>query len=116
MTKILKPVNAYIHGRGIRHSIYLDDGRITAASKIQAEENRITVYETLRKAGWILENKKSDQEGDASQLKEYLGFLIDTINMTVRLTDAKKQQILKQVWDTILLDQTSYQPRNWQKR
>jgi hypothetical protein len=103
MTKILKPVNAYIHGRGIRHSIYLDDGRITAASKIQAEENRITVYETLRKAGWILENKKSDQEGDASQLKEYLGFLIDTINMTVRLTDAKKQQILKQVWETISL-------------
>ena len=57
ITKVLKPVNAYIHGRGIRHSIYLDDGRITAASKIQAEKNRITVYEALRKAGWILETK-----------------------------------------------------------
>jgi len=75
----------------------LDDGRITAASKEQAEEDRIAVYEVLRKAGWILENKKSDQEGDASQLKEYLGFLIDTISMNVRLTDVKKQQILKQI-------------------
>jgi len=81
----------------------LDDGRITAASKEQAEEDRIAVYEVLRKAGWILENKKSDQEGDASQLKEYLGFLIDTISMNVRLTDVKKQQILKQIWETISL-------------
>ena len=48
-------------------------------------------------------NKKSNQEGGASQLKEYLGFLIDTINMTVRLTDVKKQQILKKVWETIFL-------------
>ncbi len=83
--------------KSIRHSIYLDDGRITAASKEQAEEDRIAVYEALRKAGWILENNKLDQEGDASQLKEYFGFLIDTISMNVRLTVVKKQQILKQI-------------------
>jgi hypothetical protein len=59
------------------------------------------VYEILRKAGWILESKKSDQFGDASQSKEYLGFVIDTISMNVRLGDIKKQQILKQVWETI---------------
>lgn len=90
--KICKPVNAYIHGRGIRHSIYLDDGRITATSKEQAEEDRIAVYDVLRKAGWILENKKSDEEGDASQSREYLGFIIETIGMTVRLTDTKKEK------------------------
>lgn len=86
ITKIFKPVNAYIHGKCIRHSIYLDDGRITAASKEQAKEERIAVYEVLRKAGWILESKKSYQFGDASQSKEYLGFVIDTISMTVRRT------------------------------
>ena len=30
ITKIFKPVNAYLHESGIRHSIYLDDGRVTS--------------------------------------------------------------------------------------
>ena len=101
ITKMSKPLNAYIHSKGIRHSIYLDDGRITAASKEQAEAERTVVYGALRSSGWILENKNSDQEGDASQLKDYLGFVINTVSMTVRLGDAKRQQILKQVWETI---------------
>jgi hypothetical protein len=101
ITKLLKSVNAFIHSKGIRHSIFLDDGRITAASKEKAEEERIVVYETLGNAGWILENKKSDQEGDASQSKEYLGFVIDTVSMTVRLGDFKRQQVIKRVWETI---------------
>ena len=110
ITKLLKPVNAYIHLKGIRHSIFLDDGRITAPSKEKAEEGRTVVYGTLRNAGWILESKKSDQEGDASQSKEYLGFVIDTVSMTVRLIDFKRQQIIKQVWETISHGTNSFLP------
>ena len=110
ITKLLKPVNAYIHSKGIRHSIFLDDGRITAPSKEKAEEGRTVVYGTLRNAGWILESKKSDQEGDASQSKEYLGFVIDTVSMTVRLLDFNRQQIIKQVWETISHGTNSFLP------
>ena len=38
ITKLFKPINAYIHNQGIRHSIYIDDGRITSDTKCQAEE------------------------------------------------------------------------------
>ncbi len=35
LTKLSKPLNAYIHGKGIRHSIYLEDGRINAETKVK---------------------------------------------------------------------------------
>lgn len=38
---------------------------------------------------------------DASQCKQYLGFSIDTDSMTVRISEAKKQQITQQVLETI---------------
>ena len=107
ITKISKPINAYIHVKGIRHSIYLDDGRITAESKHQTEEQRVIVYDILEKSGWTLEVNKSDPEGDASQTKEYLGFVIDTLSMTVRTGEIKKQRIIQQILETI-----AYGPRS----
>ena len=74
LTKLFKPVNAYIHEKGIRHSIYLDDGRIVAETKCKAEDQRTFVYKVLKSSGWILEVEKSDKDGDANQSKEYLGF------------------------------------------
>jgi hypothetical protein len=49
ITKILKPINAFFHRKGIKHSIYLDDGRITAASESLANENQDFVYDALAK-------------------------------------------------------------------
>ncbi|EFX71044.1 hypothetical protein DAPPUDRAFT_256291 [Daphnia pulex] len=68
-----------------------------AETKHEAEKHRVFVYSVLNKAGWILETRKSDEEGDASQIKEYLGFIIDTSSMAVRLGVPKKHQ----VWETI---------------
>lgn len=102
LTKLFKPVNAYIHEKGIRHSIYLDDGRIVAQTIQKAEEQRIFVYKVLKSSGWILEVEKSDRKEDIAQSKEYLGFIIDTTSMTVRLQEAKKRRILQQVLETIL--------------
>lgn len=101
LTKLFKPVNAYIHEKGIQHSIYLDDGRIVAETKCKAEDQRTFVYKVLKSSGWILEVEKSDKDGDANQSKEYLGFIIDTASMTVRLQETKKQRILQQVSETI---------------
>lgn len=101
ITKLFKPINAYIHEKGIRHSVYLDDGRIVADTMSEAEKHRVFVYDVLKRAGWILEARKSDHEEDASQSKEYLGFIVDTNSMTVRLGESKKERILHQVLETI---------------
>jgi hypothetical protein len=39
MTKIIKPLTAYLSNLGICHSIYLDDGRIVASSKQQIQSD-----------------------------------------------------------------------------
>ena len=66
ITKMFKPINAYFHSFGIRHSIYIDDGRALSDSPEQAEKTRKFICQTLLRAGWIVEAKKSDQEGQTS--------------------------------------------------
>ena len=97
ITKILKPINGYLHEKGVRHlrTYFFYDDRVTAVSECKAEEHRVFVYDVLRKSGFIIEAKKSDQKGEASQCEEYLGFIIDTSSMTVRLGETKKQLILR---------------------
>jgi len=101
VTKLFKPVGAFIHEKGIRHSIYIDDGRILAETEDKAEENRVVVYDVLKRSGFIIEFQKSDKKGEASHSKNYLGFIIDTVSMTVRLNEAKRKRIMQQVLDTI---------------
>lgn len=83
ITKLWKPLVAYINQRGIRFSIYIDDGRILSETKEEAIHAMKFVYETITRAGWILEKNKSDSPGDISQIKKYLGFIIDSRRMRV---------------------------------
>lgn len=101
ITKLFKPINAYFHGKGISHSIYIDDGRALAKTEEEAEENRVFIYQTLKKAGWTIEKRKSDGRNEAARSKEYLGFVIDTEDMKVRLNHDKKEQIKKAVEEVI---------------
>jgi len=38
MTKMFKPINANLHKKGIRHSIYIDDGRLLAKTETEMNE------------------------------------------------------------------------------
>ena len=93
MTKIMKPVQAFLAEKGIRHSIFIDDGRVVARSKEQAQEDAKQVLEVLQKAGWQIAEHKSDRPDQVSQEKEYLGFIINSRDMTVGLTECKKGQL-----------------------
>jgi hypothetical protein len=95
ITKVMKPIQAYFAKSGLRHSIYIDDGRVVASSKSLAQEHTEFVYDTLTKAGWQIAIQKSDRPDQATQVQEYLGFTIDTRNMTVSLPEAKKAQLLQ---------------------
>jgi hypothetical protein len=93
MTKVMKPLSAYISQLGIRHSIYLDDGRIVAPSKVQAAEDLDTVFSILKAAGWTIASHKSDSVSSVSQIKNYLGFKIDSLQMKVFLQPQKEVAI-----------------------
>ncbi len=87
--KLWKPLSAFLHRQGVRFSIYIDDGRILSASALDAEADRLFVYEVLKKAGWQIAKNKSDDCGDSGMVKKYLGFTIDTNNMTVTYSHDK---------------------------
>ena len=97
ITKLLKPIVAHLHLKGIRNTIFIDDGRVLAITAEEAEKARKLAYQTLEKAGWTLESQKSDKEGEASKIKEYLGFVINTASMTVQLKEDRQADIKQQV-------------------
>ncbi len=93
ITKVFKPIVAFLTQKAIRLSIYIDDGRILSATSSQAEEDRKTVYAVLYKAGWAIARHKSDMERQASTRKKYLGFFIDSEHMTVSAPAGKLEEI-----------------------
>ena len=100
ITKIWKPLSRYLSAQGIRNSIYIDDGRILAKSAKEMTEKGAFAYETISKAGWAIEPKKSDKISNASTEKKYLGFLINTEDMEVKASKkkvAKTQAEIKQL-------------------
>lgn len=94
ITKIWKPLIAFLQSKGMRSTIYIDDGRILASSQTEAELFRREAYEVIRKAGWHLEKSKSDGPNQANQTKKYLGFVIDTTEMRVTADKAKLEKLV----------------------
>ena len=90
ITKMLKPVIAHAAEQGIRHTIFIDDGRVVASSKAAVQKDFAYIISMLTQAGWQLSMSKTDQPEDASLRKEYLGFIIDTKQMRVFTTKEKK--------------------------
>jgi hypothetical protein len=93
ITKIWKPVTQYLNKKGVRNTIYIDDGRILADSKEQAKSDAMLAYSTITKAGWAIEKAKSDDPEDGNTSKSYLGFIIDSKAMTVTLPSLKLEKI-----------------------
>ena len=93
ITKLFKPINAYLGQKGIRHTIFIDDGRVLAQSKQELDKHFEIVRQVVMNAGWIMEESKTDGRDGVSQIKEYLGFIIDTQQMSVKLTNKKKAEL-----------------------
>ena len=93
LDRVLKPVCAKIAAQGIRHSIYIDDGHISAESKEKAAFALRKVYEALEGTGFKLAKEKSDTEESVSQIKEYLGFKVDAKEMRVYAPGRKMSEI-----------------------
>jgi len=101
MTKIFKPIKAYLAGHGIRHTIFIDDGRVVSETADKSARDFTFSLETLEKSGWIIAKEKTDKEAEGSTVAEYLGFVIDTNKMAVGLTEEKKGGLRKAVTEVI---------------
>jgi hypothetical protein len=74
--------------------MYVNDGRTSAATKKRADNNYAITINVFQRAGFMVAVEKSDKLGDSAQRKEYLGFIIDTCDMTVHLPEQKLRRVL----------------------
>ena len=98
-TKILKPIYENLRSRGFISSYYLDDSWLCADSFEQCVTNVEETKKLFVKAGFIINEKKSVQI--TSQKIDFLGFCLDSKQMTISLP-LKKVENIKNLCSEIL--------------
>ena len=91
-TKLLKPVIAFLRRIGVRIIIYLDDMILLNQSSHMLLRDLTSLRWLLENLGFIINWKKSVWA--PTQEIQYLGFLIDSVNMVIRLPSEKIQKII----------------------
>lgn len=86
-TKVLRPVVGYLRSKGVRCLIYLDDILIMALSREESIQHTQLVVDILHRLGFSVNFPKS-QLTPATQA-DFLGFRVDSINMSLQLTPKK---------------------------
>ncbi|XP_063979898.1 uncharacterized protein LOC135163921 [Diachasmimorpha longicaudata] len=90
-TKIFKPVMYKLRIQGIRTVIYIDDLIIIANSYSKCSNQVKIARDLIERLGFIINYQKSSLI--PNQRCRYLGFIINSIDYRLELTDKKKEQI-----------------------
>jgi hypothetical protein len=99
--RMMRPILRFLTLNGVRSMVYLDDGRVAAATKANADMDYGLTIAIFSSAGFIIAIDKSDRVGDSSQRKEYLGFIMDTSAITVEVPQQKLLRV-KSILDLFL--------------
>ena len=111
-TKLMKPVVAALRQRGIRLIIYLDDMLIMAESQALASHHATSTLNLLEEVQLQLVNYNKSQLTPCQSI-EFLGFLINSTNLTLQLPGEKLRKIRKTCQD--LLEKTEISVRELSK-
>ncbi len=91
VTCLLHPIKAFLHKHGIKFSIYIDDGRVLAATpQLCSEQMQFTLL-VLQLAGWKVQWKKTTLIPTERLL--HLGFITDSVQMTYSVTPEKWEAV-----------------------
>ena len=90
-TKLMKPALAHLRSKGVRLIAYLDDLLIIGKDKREAEEAYQNAKSLLESLGFVINLEKSQAIG--TQKMEFLGFIIDSVSMTLRLLQDKVKDV-----------------------
>ena len=90
-TKLLKPVLARLRHQGVRLIMYLDDMLVMTQSREELGRQLTQIMLLLESLGFVINKQKSQLL--PTQTIQYLGFLVDSRGMRIRLTEEKAVQI-----------------------
>ena len=92
-TKLMRVPMSFLRKLKIIIAAYIDDLFTKARSYNECLRNILSIVEVLTSLGFYINWEKSVLE--PSNILEFLGFLINSIDMTVKLTPTKKQKIIQ---------------------
>ena len=87
VTRLLMPIKSFLHTLGIKISIFIDDGRVAAASAAETTAKMNLSLLVLQLAGWNIQWKKCVLI--PSQQLAHLGFVTDTVAMRYTVAEEK---------------------------
>ena len=87
-TKVVRPIVKRWSGMGIRCVVYLDDGIFGSSQKKVTAYVSLQIRQDLEKAGFTINDEKSKLY--ATQVGQWLGFIIDTKNYVFKVPEEKK--------------------------
>jgi hypothetical protein len=91
-TKLCKPVFSTLHENGHIIVGYIDDSYLQGDSVQECQQNIEDSVQLMRDLGFIVNLEKSVLT--PSHMVEFLGFDLNSIDMTVRVTERKRQKII----------------------
>ena len=90
-TKILKPVFACLREKGHESVVYIDDSYLQGNSYTSCAKNMMTTVDLLSALGFVLHPVKS--VFFPTQILVFLGFILNSITMSVKLTTDKADKL-----------------------
>lgn len=94
-TKVLKPVVGFLRSQGWLSVIYLDDILVLAESKKRCQENLVATKSLIESLGFMCNLDKSCLTPSTSC--QFLGFILNSVDMTLELTQRKRENILAMI-------------------
>ena len=94
-TKVLKPVMAFLRTLGFISVIYLDDILCIGRTREKCSLNVDRTVSLLRWLGFIINDKKCNLS--PSKSCKFLGFIIDSSNLTLYLPTDKKKKLIADI-------------------
>lgn len=90
-TKLMKKLFRYLKMKGYLNTSFIDDSFLIGNTFLECYKNVVETALASTNAGFVVHPDKSIFI--PSQILVYLGFILNTIDMTVRLTEQKKLEI-----------------------
>lgn len=90
-TKITKPIYSHLHSLGHVSSSYLDDSLLVGNTEEECEKNVADTVSLFTRLGFVVHPHKSSFK--PAQRIVYLGFEIDSVTMTISLSQERKERV-----------------------
>ncbi|VEN46531.1 unnamed protein product [Callosobruchus maculatus] len=91
-TKLMKPVLSFLREKGFISVLYLDDFLLLGSTLLECKRNLQETITLLESLGFIINLAKST---NPRQSCTFLGFIYNSVGMTISLPQDKKQRIIK---------------------